>query len=301
MVRMETLKILSPAKINVFLEVLRKRDDGFHDIDTVMLAIDLYDEIQVCFQRKKSGESTITLDCSFENLDSTGFPCNKHNLVVKASDYFLHTQNINADVKISLYKRIPWGAGLGGGSSNAATVIKALATLASSELNDSDLAQIGAEIGSDVPFFMYLPSARCEGRGEIVKPFSIKQVFYLVVVFPNINCSTAEIYKQTDLRLKRFNFSDIIVENLQADEIDNCEVFSKHFFNRLEEPAILQERKLQEIFDKTDIVLPYFWKRQLSGSGSAVIFFTNEQHQSQLAKMLQKLNIGQIFEAKTMQ
>ena len=131
MVGMKTLNILSPAKINVFLEVLQKRDDGFHDIDTVMLAIDLYDEIQVSLRQKKGGKSTIKLDCSFENLDSSDFPCNEHNLVVKAAEYFLETQNIFADVNISLYKRIPWGAGLGGGSSNAASIIKALATLVS--------------------------------------------------------------------------------------------------------------------------------------------------------------------------
>ena len=300
MVSMKTLKILSPAKINVFLEVLHKRDDGFHDIDTVMLAIDLFDEIQVSLHQKKVGATTIKLDCSFENLDSSDFPCNEHNLVVKATKYFLETQSIVADVNISLYKRIPWGSGLGGGSSNAASVIKALATLVSSELNDYELARIGAKIGSDVPFFMHLPSARCEGRGEIVKPFSINHVFYLVIVFPNVNCSTAEIYKHTNLHLKRFYFSDIIVKNLQDKNAKNCELFSKHFFNRLEEPAISQEKELKEVFDKTDTAKDYFWKRQLSGSGSAVIFYTNEHQQSQLAKMIQKMNLGMVFEAKTL-
>ncbi|MCD4656597.1 MAG: 4-(cytidine 5'-diphospho)-2-C-methyl-D-erythritol kinase [Planctomycetes bacterium] len=297
---MKTHKILSPAKINVFLEVLCKRKDGYHDIDTVMLAINMFDEIEVGFQQKDSGESTFMLDCTFENLDSSGFPCNENNLVVKAAKLFLENQNIIGDVKISLLKRIPWESGLGGGSSNAASVIKALASLSSSELNADELAKIGAQIGSDVPFFMHLPAARCQGRGEIVKPFSINHALSLVIVIPDAKCSTADIYRQTNMSLEKYKFSDIIVKNLLEPEIDNYESISKYFFNRLEEPAQLQEEKLQELFVKTELLKPYFWKRQLSGSGSAVIFYTNEQHHMQLAKKLQKMNIGHVFKAETL-
>ena len=296
---MKSQKILSPAKINVYLEVLRKRDDGFHDIDSVMLAVNLFDEITVNLEHKDSGESSFTLNCEFENLDSTDFPCDKRNLIVKASKLFLETQNVLANVTIYLYKRIPWGAGLGGGSSNAASVIKVLASLISSKLSALELAEIGAQIGSDVPFFMFLPSARCRGRGEIVNKFFINQKLYIVIIFPPVHCSTANIYKQTNLTLKRHDFSNIIVKNLSSPEKVNFSNMSKLFFNRLEASAIMQEGKLQEVYDKSDLLKTLFWERQLSGSGSAVIFYTDEKQQSQLAKSLQSLNIGHVFIAET--
>ena len=294
------MSLQSPAKINTFLEVTHKRDDGFHEIDTIIHAINLFDDISVTVAKMNVGESKISIKCSFENLDSEAFPCDERNIAVKAAYEFLSESGINAEVQIDLHKRIPWGAGLGGGSSNAASVIIALNELLSLYYDEYKLAEIGAKIGSDVPFFFFQPAARCQGRGEIVTPINIKSKIQLVILFPNIFCSTAEIYHNIKLPLKKNENSVIIIDDVATICQIKIDKLAPLFFNRLEKTALEQSAKLQKIYDLTNNFSHLYLKKQLSGSGSAIIFYVDKLNNENLANNLRKLNLGKVFEAETL-
>src|SRR5262245_8635037 len=160
----QSLSLLAPAKVNLFLEVLGKRPDGYHDLETLMVAIDLCDRLE--FRPDDSG--AVTLTC-----DDPGLTCGPANLVLKAADRLRRHTNHSGGARIHLAKRIPMQAGLGGGSSDAATTLKGLTRLWSLGLPDSELAKIGAEVGSDVAFFFSPGAAWCTGRGEKVEPVTL--------------------------------------------------------------------------------------------------------------------------------
>lgn len=154
-------EIEAPAKTNLWLRVLGRREDGFHEIETRMVTLSLVDRLKLQWRE----DDRVVLRCSDESL-----PTGEENLVVKAVRALeQHTGKVFA-VSIDLQKHIPSGAGLGGGSSDAAAVLRALNDMASLYLPDKELASVGATIGSDVPFFVYECACDCRGRGEIVEP-----------------------------------------------------------------------------------------------------------------------------------
>lgn len=157
----DAFEIAAPAKTNLWLRVLGKRDDGFHEIDTRMVALTLSDQLKLKWRE----DDQVVLRCSDETL-----PTGEENLVVKAVRALEKKTGKTLAVSIDLEKKIPSGAGLGGGSSDAAAVLKALNEMAALHLSEEVLAQIGATIGSDVPFFIYNRPCDCGGRGEIVTP-----------------------------------------------------------------------------------------------------------------------------------
>ncbi len=187
---------LAPAKINLCLEVLGKRADGYHEISTLMGTINLYDVLE--FEKLESPE--IEVVCNRPELSS-----GKDNLVYRAAlklQEKLKEKDVKVPgVKIYLQKNIPWGAGLGGGSSDAATTLACLNQLWSIDLDKRSLMQIGSELGSDIPFFFEGPLAWCTGRGEKVETFSIKESLtyaplYLVLITINEHLSTKMVYEQ---------------------------------------------------------------------------------------------------------
>ncbi len=158
------INMKAPAKINLFLEILGKRDDGFHEIETIMQEIDLVDKLQ--FEEIEEG---VRLECSNRNV-----PVNEDNLVCKAAMLIQNECGIKKGVSISLEKNIPVGAGLGGGSSDAATTLKALNLLWDIGLNDEELMTFAGKLGSDIPFFIKGKTALCCGRGEKITPVESK-------------------------------------------------------------------------------------------------------------------------------
>lgn len=157
----DAFEIEAPAKTNLWLRVLGKRDDGFHEIETRMVALSLADRLRL----KWRDDDTVVLRCSDESL-----PAGEENLVVKAVRALEARLDKTFAVSIALTKEIPSGAGLGGGSSDAAATLLALREMASLELSDEELAEVGATIGSDIPFFIHRRPCDCRGRGEIVEP-----------------------------------------------------------------------------------------------------------------------------------
>src|SRR5439155_448213 len=156
--------VLAPAKINLHLEVLRRRADGYHDLETLMVAVGLYDTLE--FKDDSSGD--VRLSCDRPDL-STG----PDNLICRAADLLRQRFIVSRGATIRLWKRIPLAAGLAGGSSDAAATLAGLNLVWRLGLANEELARLGAELGSDVSFFCAGPAAWCTGRGEIVRPLRL--------------------------------------------------------------------------------------------------------------------------------
>lgn len=180
--------VLSPAKINLFLKVLKKREDGYHDILTVMQPVSLYDEILL-----EVGDGRgIFIEC-----DNKSVPSDETNLVYRAAKAFFEATGINRHLFIKIKKNIPVAAGLGGGSSNAATVLRALNEITSQNISTDNLIKIGAGIGSDVPFFIAGKSSIARGRGELLEPVDLPKFWY-ILVNPGVPLSTQWVYQTLD-------------------------------------------------------------------------------------------------------
>jgi 4-diphosphocytidyl-2-C-methyl-D-erythritol kinase len=172
------------AKLNLGLRVLYKRPDGYHELRTVFQTISLADQLDVAFT--PASETRITIEGTPEITD---------NLVGKAASLALEAMSIQADVRFNLKKNIPSGAGLGGGSSDAAAVLLALPVLAGIPVEQEQLVSIAAQLGSDVPFFLYGGTALGLGRGEELYPLPSPPKASLLLVAPDIHSSTAEAYR----------------------------------------------------------------------------------------------------------
>ncbi|MEM1442165.1 MAG: 4-(cytidine 5'-diphospho)-2-C-methyl-D-erythritol kinase [Verrucomicrobiota bacterium] len=180
-------EIAAPAKTNLWLRVVGKREDGFHEIETRMVALTLADQLKLKWRE----DEEIVLRCSDESL-----PTGEENLVVRAVRALEAEVGKTLAVSIDLEKHVPSGAGLGGGSSDAAAVLRALNEMAALELSEEKLAAIGATIGSDVPFFIYNRPCDCSGRGEIVTPLNEEApVLRLFLIKPAFGISAAWAYQ----------------------------------------------------------------------------------------------------------
>jgi 4-diphosphocytidyl-2-C-methyl-D-erythritol kinase len=174
------LKIKAPAKINLFLSVLKKRPDGYHDLYSVLQMVSLYDELT--FEPTTKGVSLVN---SSQNL-----PLDGRNLVIRAARSLAHAAGIKSGVHVTLKKNIPIGAGLGGGSSDAAATLVALNRLWGLGLTCDDLARMGQDLGSDVPFFLHGPTAFVSGRGGEVIPCVLDRDRWMVLINPGFEVST---------------------------------------------------------------------------------------------------------------
>jgi len=178
-------RVLAPAKVTLALRLLRKRADGYHDIDTLFQAIDLCDEVEV----ELLGDAV-----SLEVEGRSDLGPVEQNLAYRAAKAFLGAAGAHAGVRVRLTKRIPVGAGLGGGSSDAAAVLRCLAALVGG-VGADEVRRIGAGLGSDVPFFLGVsPMARGRGRGELLQALEPLPAADLVIVSPPVHVSTADAY-----------------------------------------------------------------------------------------------------------
>lgn len=227
------MRVSAPAKVNLFLEVLGKRADGYHEIATLLLAIDLEDELD--FAPASAGELSLTCD---DPALTTG----PENLVLKAASRLREATGCPTGARIHLRKRIPWAAGLGGGSSDAAAALEGLNELWKLGLSPAALARIGSEIGSDVPFFLNGPAAWCTGRGEVVAPVAVGRPLDLVLVKPPEGLSTAEVYRRLTVPEKPVD-GRAAREALASGDV---EALGRALFNRLQEPALAMNPAVAE-------------------------------------------------------
>ena len=182
------MQVVAPAKINLSLKILGGRPDGFHEIETFIAPISLGDELKV--EKNKAAEG-VEFRC-----DDSSVPTGDENLVVRAAKAFFEAAKLKASVSIELKKKIPHGAGLGGGSSDAASTLLALNKLFETNLPREALAELGETIGSDVPFFIFESAAICRGRGELVAPEKLKQKMSILLLKPEFGVATAWAYQR---------------------------------------------------------------------------------------------------------
>jgi len=182
------MQVLAPAKINLSLRVLDRRSDGFHEIETFIAPISLCDEIKI---EQRSGKQKITFRC-----DDPSVPKGDENIVVRAANVFFEETKITSGLSIELKKTIPHGAGLGGGSSDAASTLLALNELFDTNLPREMLAEMAATIGSDVPFFIFQSAAVCKGRGELVSRTRLRKQLSLLLLKPRFGVPTKWAYSR---------------------------------------------------------------------------------------------------------
>lgn len=246
---MKTLTKNANAKINIGLQVLNKRSDNYHNINSIFIPISLCDII------------TISESIQFELRSNVQFNItDDENLVMKAAKKFNEALGINKAYSIKLQKEIPMQAGLGGGSADAAVVLKMLNEMNGNPFGDEYLAKLAIELGSDVPFFIFNKPAIAKGRGEILEFINFRREINVLVVFPNVNISTKEAYEA----LKR--------TQEQVQEIDFYSAFNTGHYNLIindfEQYAIEKYKEIREIKDILYENGSFF--ALMSGSGSAV-------------------------------
>ncbi|MCX7642069.1 MAG: 4-(cytidine 5'-diphospho)-2-C-methyl-D-erythritol kinase [Elusimicrobiales bacterium] len=250
---------LSYAKINFFLEVCKKREDGYHDIVTLFTRVSLCDRIKFNIRTDNDINIFVKNNVNFKDVSK------ENNLIYRALIEFKKEFKIKNGFDIYLEKNIPQGAGLGGGSSNCASTLLAMCDIYGIE--KSKVRGIASRLGSDIMFFFdNRKIAIGKGRGEIIEELDIKaEMPYIILVFPDIFLSTKEVYSNM-----RYNYKtklDLFYEFLrQLKECDRVD-FSKYLFNRLENSAFILEKKVKEL--KEDIS-SFGLVSLMSGSGSSV-------------------------------
>ena len=182
------MQLRAPAKVNLSFEIRGRREDGFHEIDTLMAPVSLFDRITLTRSAPGIG---IRFAC-----DDASLPQGDDNLVVQAARLFFADIDREGAVEIELQKAIPHGAGLGGGSSDAAATLLGLNELFEADLPVERLAGLAAELGSDVPFFVYGSAAICRGRGELITPFSLARQLSLLLLKPSFAVPTPWAYSR---------------------------------------------------------------------------------------------------------
>ncbi len=291
-----TARTRSPAKLNLYLELLGRRADGYHEIDTVMVPIDLCDEIAL--RRRADKKIVLSVDWlpsrkivarrlglpedSEKAAQLLQIPENDANLVHQALARFRDQLDPSAGFDCRLQKRIPAGAGMGGASSNAASALLCAAKLSDTPTHPAQIFEIAASIGSDVPFFLGFPAdnrptfaARARGRGERLGRVPLAATLDFVTVFPGESLSTAKVYAASQVpQLPRGP-----TQLLSALKLGDSGEIGKHLFNRLQQPA-------QKILPRIDEILDSMWRCglqacQLTGSGSACFAVQHTANQAQ--------------------
>ena len=255
----ETVTARAPAKLNLHLEVVGRRDDGYHDLSTVMHAIDLADELTITIDHAPpAGAPRIQVTCE---PDVTAAP--EENLAYRAAAAVLPDSWAGA-VTIAIKKRIPPCGGLGGGSSNAACVLTTLDRALGLGLGPAGLTPIARALGADVPFFLYKGTALCEGIGDRVTPLDVRRPLRFVVLAPRFGCDTTRVFRSLQLDLTAIRPLDIVGARTLLDS--NWSATEPH--NRLAEGVFRAYPRLAALRD-------WFTERagrpvQLTGSGSCL-------------------------------
>ena len=271
---MAMITIKAPAKINLALDTLYKRKDNYHEVEMIMTTVDLADYITVTPLEKneiviKSNEFTM--------------PLNEKNLAYQAAQLFKQHFNIDKGVEIYIKKRIPVAAGLAGGSSNAAATLKALKELWKVDCTIDELAELEAQLGSDVPFCVYGGTALATGRGEIIQPIPSPPKCWVILIKPRIGVSTKEIYEALDANQ---------VEHLDIEGMLKCidnkdyQGICDRLGNSLEEVTLERYPVVAEIKNKlvqfgADAVL-------MSGSGPTVFALVRKEYK--LRRIINSIN-----------
>lgn len=275
------LHVKAPAKINLSLDVLHKRPDGYHEVEMVMTTIDLADRIEL----KELRQDEIRIDSHNRFI-----PDDHRNLAFQAAKLLKETYHIKKGVSISIDKAIPVAAGLAGGSSDAAAVLKGLNQMWQLGLSLEELADLGSQIGSDVSFCVFGGTALATGRGEKITPLPTPPNCWVVLAKPQIGVSTAEVYRNLKLEEVRHPNTKAMIEAIVEQ---NYEKMCQNVGNVLESVTLKMHKEVAQIKEQmirsgADAVL-------MSGSGPTV--FALVQHDSRMNRIYNGLRgfCGQVF------
>ncbi len=275
------MKIQSHAKVNLWLHVTGKREDGYHTLNTLMCRIGLCDTITL----ERGGEG-IRVSC-----DYPGVPEDAGNLVYRAADLFYSRLKETAGIRIAIEKKIPVGAGLGGGSSNAAAVLCGLNRLAGTPFSASELREMGLCLGADVPFFIEGRAALATGVGEVLTPFTGISPWKVLLVYPGFSVSTARVFKKLKFDLtkaeKKIKGSSLNNGGSQNPSIGPFDP-ARHLRNDLEPATARMHPGIHEV--KRAISRNGAAGSLMSGSGSAVFgLFSDGDRAAEAARILSDL------------
>lgn len=265
------MRVHAHAKVNLYLDIIGKRPDGYHEIETIFHSIGLHDDIYL----RKRTDGQITVHCEHPHV-----PCDPRNLAYRAAKLLLDNIPDLSGVEIMILKRIPVAAGLGGGSANAAAVLCGINALFDLGLTQKDLMQFGAQLGADVPFCILGGAAVGRGIGEILTPLPPMEEAWILLANPGFEISTAWVYQQINLSLTppQKNVT-ILTRCLRNGEFFNI---MRHLYNGLEVPVLSKYPAVAKIKTKLN-KYPSSCGVLMSGSGATVFAFMQNQVQADLA------------------
>lgn len=255
------MKIRAPAKINLSLRVVGKRADGYHLLDTVMVPVSLYDEIDIqqrTTTRRAAPHAPVELRCNHPQV-----PLGRDNIAYRAAELLMQKTKINRPVCIRIRKKIPIGAGLGGGSTDAAAVLVGLNRMWKLHLSVRQLERLALQLGADVPFFIRAKPARARGIGEKLRLLPKLRRRWLVLAYPGFPIATAWVYGNLSLKLTKPSVNTSI-----ATPLESLDTIEKLLVNDLEQVAIKRYPEIGRV--KTMLSLAGAVAVLMSGSGSSV-------------------------------
>ncbi|MBX9722131.1 MAG: 4-(cytidine 5'-diphospho)-2-C-methyl-D-erythritol kinase [Candidatus Obscuribacterales bacterium] len=261
---MQTITVRAPAKVNLTFDILGKRPDGFHDIETIFQSISLEDELKI--QIEESEQNYFAIDCDNPVLRRL-MPLDESNLIGKAARAYLNQEKAGShfNIRVHLDKKIPIGAGLAGGSSNAAAMLIALNSYFGNRLNSTELSQLASQIGSDVPFCLQGGTSIGRGKGEILEPIPCAIEFFYCIIKPRkLSVSTPWAYNNFDDYRAVVKKPDLVVVK-NALCLGDIEAAIAGFGNVFE-PMVMQEYpELAKL--KAQVLDLGAWACQMTGSG----------------------------------
>jgi len=268
------ITVFAPAKINVILRILDRRPDGFHNLWSIMQTVALEDEVQI---RLRADRQDIQLRC-----DMTQLAADQSNLVYRAAAEVLARAQQSIGLDIELRKRIPMGAGLGGGSSDAAATIIGLNHLLRLEWSPTQMADIGQSLGSDVPFFLFAPSAFVAGRGETVRPVVVEGARWVVLVNPGFEVNTKWAYQELAATRTAVTPLSLVQRELDRQSRVSWAQLIATAENDFEAPVFATHGKLREI--KRSLQAHGAEIALLSGSGATVFGVFADEVRARMAQ-----------------
>jgi len=296
--RASGIEVFAPAKVNLLLEVLARRDDGLHEIETLMCPIDLYDTLYFESQRSPTVDLVATWAAAGGHRGEGALgdlPEGPRNIVVRAIELLRRRAQVGVGARVRLIKRIPSASGLGGGSSDAAAALWAAAQVWGLRWTRSQLAGLAAELGSDVPFFLSGGAAICRGRGERIEPVRGLANLPLVVVRPPDGLSTLEVYRHCQPAAEPRRAEPLVAALRQGSP----RRVGSLLYNALQLPAGRLApwigRLVQE-FQRLSLV-----GHSMSGSGTAYFGICRHMHGARrAAAQLRARGVGRVFVTRSL-
>jgi len=269
-----SLTVRAPAKVNLYLEVLGRRPDGYHEIRTVMQTVSLWDELRISVR----DDGQIHLDCA-----DPAVPQGQDNLVCRAASVLKERFGVERGARIQLRKHIPVGGGLGGGSSDCASTLQALVQLWHLQVAQEELHEIAGGLGADVPFFLEGGTALCEGKGEKVTPIACPGTFHYVLVMPGFPVWTREVYEKVErcLTTTESPLKNVVL----ALEEGDARLLGCGLYNGLQEAAFEVSERLRGVWEEVQALSDKTGGVGLvvCGAGSTILSLYRSRREAQRA------------------